>query len=205
VWLLGYSTLTDIYQCFFCSGKKNDPTHTPVSSSIAEVRGNDGSAGAWQIFIKKRKLLLICLSVSILLWHKIRKKLLKVKHSIKTILAFISFWNHVIMWIECLLVICWVAGEKWKIVLQASAWSCWGVTTSCLYSNSWRSMPEIWEYLHASSGTLYKFEGEVSLSSVALSSSSIFCPYLLVKCTVSKRNYSIFYWMRFKEGGFLKY
>jgi len=29
----------------YWSGKENDPAHTPVSSSIAEVHGNDGSSG----------------------------------------------------------------------------------------------------------------------------------------------------------------
>lgn len=68
----------------------------------------------------------------------------------------------------------YVSGEKWKAVLQTSHWACWGVTSSCLYSNCWWSLPEIWQHLHASPGSLYQFEWKVSLIMMAFSLSCAF-------------------------------
>jgi len=40
-----YSTSIKLLQLYW-AGEENDPARTPVSSSIAEVHGNDGSSGA---------------------------------------------------------------------------------------------------------------------------------------------------------------
>ena len=57
-------------------------------------------------------------------------------------------------------------GEESEAVLQTSNWQCWGVAPSCLHSNGWWGLPEVRQHLQASSGSLHKFEWEVSIYSL---------------------------------------
>lgn len=91
--------------------------------------------------------------------------------------SFFTWFDQYIIeldWCFHFIMLC-AAGEKRTVILQTSYWSCWRVTSSCIYSNCWWSLPEIWEHLYASSGSLYKFEREVSLALISLYGPGMLC------------------------------
>lgn len=67
-----------------------------------------------------------------------------------------------------------IAGEEWETFLQAPHWQCWGITSCCLHTNCWWSLPKVWFHIYSFSGSLYQLEGEVSFTSCIFVVSKMF-------------------------------
>lgn len=72
-----------------------------------------------------------------------------------------ELWVTYVTIIALTFILHWSSGEEREAFLQASDWQCWGITSGCIHTNSWRGLPKVWEHLSASTGSIYQSEREV--------------------------------------------
>ena len=73
---------------------------------------------------------------------------------------------------------CAFAGNERKAFLPTSHWQCGRAAPSGLHPYCWWSLPEIWKYLQASTGSLYQFERKVCfLDYISLYRSTSVCGF----------------------------